>query len=152
MKLILLFTWFLCGLYALKAGEEKLGKRHGALKEYYNLLAVFLGPVAIAYCYLRGDAWNFIIGLFKAKQKDKAKPEIPVVIVDAKGNRLSDSVDVHDALTFLKQLIYDAVKKQCSDIFIDPKNESYSVRIRVDGAIKIYNMLPSDRRLRSSVP
>ena len=96
MKLILLFTWFLCGLYALKAGEEKLGKRHGALKEYYNLLAVFLGPVAIAYCYLRGDAWNFIIGLFKAKQKDKAKPEIPVVIVDAKGNRLSDSADVHD--------------------------------------------------------
>ncbi len=147
MKLILLFTWFLCGLYALKAGEEKLGKRHGALKEYYNLLAVFLGPVAIAYCYLRGDAWNFIIGLFKAKQKDKAKPEIPVVIVDAKGNRLSDSADVHDALTFLKQLIYDAVKKQCSDIFIDPKNESYSVRIRVDGAIKIYNMLPSDTAL-----
>ena len=147
VKLILLFTWFLCGLYALKAGEEKLGKRHGALKEYYNLLAVFLGPVAIAYCYLRGDAWNFIIGLFKAKQKDKVKQEIPVVIVDAKGNRLSDSADVHDALTFLKQLIYDAVKKQCSDIFIDPKNESYSVRIRVDGAIKIYNMLPSDTAL-----
>ena len=43
VKLILLFTWFLCGLYALKAGEEKLGKRHGALKEYYNLLAVFSG-------------------------------------------------------------------------------------------------------------
>ena len=147
VKLILLFTWFLCGLYALKAGEEKLGKRHGTLKEYYNLLAVFLGPVAIAYCYLRGNAWNFIIGLFQSKLKDKAKQEIPVVILDAKGNRLSDSVDVHDALTFLKQLIYDAVKKQCSDIFIDPKNESYSVRIRVDGAIKIYNMLPSDTAL-----
>ena len=147
VKLLLLFTWFLCGLYALKAGEEKLGKRYGTLKGYYNLLAVFLGPVAIAYCYLRGDAWNFIIGLFRARRNDKAKQEIPVVILDAKGNRLSDSGDEHDALSFLKQLIYDAVKKRCSDIFIDPKNDAYSVRIRVDGAIKIYNMLPSEMAL-----
>ena len=146
VNLILLFAWFLCGLYALKLGEEKLGKRHGIWKEYYNLLALFLGPPAIAFCCLQGDAREFILGLFREK-KAAVKQEIPVVIRDAKGNPLAESDDEHGTLTFLKQLIYDAVKKQCSDIFIDPKNDAYSVRIRVDGAIKVYNMLAADAAL-----
>ena len=146
VKLILLFAWFLCGLYALKIGDEKLGKRHSSLKEYYNLLALFLGPLAIAYCYLRENTWEFLLALFRESRKS-VKSEIPVVIRDAKGNPLADSEDEHGTQTFLKQLIYDAVKKQCSDIFIDPKNDSYSVRIRVDGAIKIYNILPVDAAL-----
>ena len=65
VKLILLFAWFLCGLYALKIGDEKLGKRHSSLKEYYNLLALFLGPLAIAYCYLRENTWEFLLALFR---------------------------------------------------------------------------------------
>ncbi len=146
VKLIFLFAWFLCGLYALKVGDEKLGKRHSSLREYYNLFALFLGPLAIAYCYLRENAWDFLLGLFRESRKSR-KAEIPVVIRDAKGNPLADSEDEHGTQTFLKQLIYDAVKKQCSDIFIDPKNEGYSVRIRVDGAIKVYNMLTVDAAL-----
>ena len=147
VKLILLFTWILCGLYALKIGDEKLGKRHSSFREYYNLLALFLGPLAIAYCYLRGSAWEFILNLFRDSHDSSEKQDIPVIIRDAKGNCLSDSEDEHGAQTFLKQLIFDAVKRQCSDIFIDPKNEGYSVRIRVDGAIKLYNMLAADAAL-----
>ena len=71
VKLIFLFAWFLCGLYALKVGDEKLGKRHSSLREYYNLFALFLGPLAIAYCYLRENAWDFLLGLFRESRKSR---------------------------------------------------------------------------------
>jgi type II secretory ATPase GspE/PulE/Tfp pilus assembly ATPase PilB-like protein len=38
-------------------------------------------------------------------------------------------------------MIYDAVSMRCSDIFIDPKDEAYVVRFRVDGMIRIYDTL-----------
>jgi type II secretory ATPase GspE/PulE/Tfp pilus assembly ATPase PilB-like protein len=144
-RLILLFSWFLAGLYALKAGEKKF-KKNATLHSYYNLFAIFLGPPALLFCHLTVDSADFVKILFSPKSKKKKNQEQLIMIKDSKGHNV-DTSDMHDGLSFLKEMLHNALQKGASDIFIDPKQKSYAIRIRVDGVIKVVGMFTEEQAL-----
>ena len=163
VKIILLFVWFLSGLFALKAGEkifrknaannsfyntavEKTLPKNVDLHSFYNLFAIFLGPLALLFCYLVGEGANLAKNLFSRKSKEEKYHELPITIIDSKGNNAA-TLDAHEGLSFLKQLLHDALLKGASDIFIDPKKDNYAIRIRVDGTIKVVDLLEEEQAL-----
>ena len=148
--IVILFCWFLCGLYALKQGAKVL-KPYKQYLPYYNLAAVFLGPPALCLCCLVEYGGNFFSG-FKAKKNGGKRNEIPLTIIDEKGNDIFQTIqdDNSGAVDLVKLMIYSALEKQqVSDIFIDPKNGDYTVRFRVEGQIKLFNTL--DERMAAAV-
>ena len=145
LKMIILFSWFLAGLYALKAGEKKF-KKNATLHSYYNLFALFLGPPALLFCHLTVDSADFLKNLFSPKSKKKKNQEPLIMIKDSKGHNV-DTSDMHDGLSFLKEMLNNALQKGASDIFIDPKQKSYAIRTRVDGVIKVVGMLTAEQAL-----
>ena len=80
----ILFCWFLAGLYALKQGAKVL-KAYKSCLPYYNLAAVFLGPVALVFCGAVEYGGRFLAG-FTAKKASGNRKEIPLTIIDEKGN------------------------------------------------------------------
>lgn len=145
-----LFCWFLAGLYALKQGARVL-KPYKQYLPYYNLAAVFLGPLAMGLCYAVEYGGKFFSGL-NSKSASRKRNEIPVTIIDEKGKDIFTTIqdDHSGAFDLVKLMIYSALEKQqVSDIFIDPKNGDYTVRFRVEGQIKLFNTL--DERMASAV-
>ena len=150
MSIGILFCWFLCGLFALKQGAKVL-KPYKQYLPYYNLMAVFLGPVALGICYLVKYGGKLFSGV-ASKSAARKRKEIPLTIIDEKGNDLFKTIQDENSGAFdlFKLMIYSALEKQqVSDIFIDPKNGDYTVRFRVDGQIKLFNTL--DERMAASV-
>lgn len=144
VNIILLFAWFLSGLYALKTGEKKL-QNNEKLLSFYNLFAIFLGPLAFLFCYLSSDGIDFMKNIFSPKLKKKKYKEFPITIIDSKGNTATS--DIGESLSFVKHMLLNALQKGASDIFIDPKIGSYSIRIRVDGVIKVVTVLEDEQAL-----
>ncbi len=148
--IVILFGWFLCGLYALKQGAKVL-KPYKQYLPYYNLAAVFLGPPALGVCLLVEYGDKFFAG-FAKKSAARKRNEIPLTIIDEKGNDIFRTLqdDHSGAFDLVKLMIYSALEKQqVSDIFIDPKNGDYTVRFRVEGQIKLFNTL--DESMASAV-
>ena len=146
----ILFCWFLAGLYALKQGAKVL-KAYKSCLPYYNLAAVFLGPVALVFCGAVEYGGRFLAG-FTAKKASGNRKEIPLTIIDEKGNDIFTAIqdDHSGAFDLVKLIIYSALEKQqVSDIFIDPKNGEYTVRFRVEGQIRLF--LTLDERMASAV-
>ena len=50
-----------------------------------------------------------------------------------------------DIVDQVKKLIYEAVIRRSSDIFIDPKDDAYIIRFRVDGMIRLYDTLLEEK-------
>ena len=84
MSIGILFCWFLCGLFALKQGAKVL-KPYKQYLPYYNLMAVFLGPVALGICYLVEYGGKLFSGV-ASKSAARKRKEIPLTIIDEKGN------------------------------------------------------------------
>ena len=142
ISIVIFFCWFLSGLYALKLGAKAL-KPYKPYLPYYNLGAVFLGPFALGVCGLVEYGEKFLAG-FHAKSAARKRNEIPLTIIDEKGNDIFQTIqdDHSGAFDLVKLIIYSALEKQqVSDIFIDPKNGDYTVRFRVEGQIKLFNTL-----------
>ena len=73
------------------------------------------------------------------------KPPPPEIdILDSRGKSVLslDDASYSESLEVMKELIFLALKKRASDIFIDPKKDSvYTVRLRVDGGLRMVRTL-----------
>ena len=65
-----------------------------------------------------------------------------LVFLDNHGRDLfAGKTDNSEVILYVKKMIYEAVTRHSSDIFIDPKDDAYIVRFRVDGMIRIYDTM-----------
>lgn len=135
---VLLMAWFAAGLYSLTLIADYEGRLDG-FKPLLNTLALFFGPVIL-----------LLFGGNKLYQEQikarifKPEPAPEIDILDSRGKSVIsiDGSSGSESLEIMKQLIFQALKKQASDIFIDPKgNSTYTVRFRVDGALRLIREL-----------
>ncbi|MCI5798823.1 MAG: GspE/PulE family protein [Victivallales bacterium] len=69
-------------------------------------------------------------------------PEIDILDSRGKSVLSLDDASYSESLEVMKELIFLALKKRASDIFIDPKKDSvYTVRLRVDGGLRMVRTL-----------
>jgi len=65
------------------------------------------------------------------------------VNVDSPYDRLSNSFE-ESAIQSVNALIYDGVKKDASDIHLEPRENNLLVRLRIDGALRDYPPFPQE--------
>ena len=86
---------------------------------------------------------NIIAGWLKNTLRRGSNVQLS--IFDARGEEMYGSDESHDlelsdAICELKKILYEAVRSNSSDIFIDPRSNGVQVvRIRVDGALRVMN-------------
>jgi type II secretory ATPase GspE/PulE/Tfp pilus assembly ATPase PilB-like protein len=70
---------------------------------------------------------------------------------DAKGNDGGRSKQAEKSRGFIsaKELVYDAIMRRATDIHLEPKEDEYSVRYRIDGVM--YPAEPFDRAMGESI-
>lgn len=79
---------------------------------------------------------------FTKKQPVQNTDYLNLVFLDSHGRDLFAGRNEYSQIVDLvKKMVYDAVTCHSSDIFIDPKDEAYVIRFRVDGMIRIYDTL-----------
>lgn len=138
INLLVLILWFLTGVYTLSfiAKYSGCGEK---TKAYLNTAALFAGPL----CLLVFGGFK----LYKVVLEDIVfrKPPPPEIdILDSRGKSVLslDDASYSESLEVMKELIFLALKKRASDIFIDPKKDSvYTVRLRVDGGLRMVRTL-----------
>ena len=138
INLLVLILWFLTGVYTLSfiAKYSGCGEK---TKTYLNTAALFAGPL----CLLVFGGFK----LYKVVLEDIVfrKPPPPEIdILDSRGKSVLslDDASYSESLEVMKELIFLALKKRASDIFIDPKKDSvYTVRLRVDGGLRMVRTL-----------
>ena len=146
LAITILLLWLLCGLYTVNWLNKKL------LEDKYNhsfyiSVSFFIGPFILAWFYWLNHAAQ--IRKFLADCLTK-KPEVDldylnIVFLKTPGRSSgSGLVDNSTVMDFLKKVIYDALKLNSSDIFIDPKNEVYMIRYRVNGEFQVHGTLQEE--------
>lgn len=143
LPILILYLWFLSGLYSVNKLKQE--KPKGLLL----FAAYFTGPFGFLYFYYLQNK-DSIRKLFDFKPK--GKPEnteyLNLVFLDSHGRDMfAGKTESTDAVNFVKKMVYDAVVRRSSDIFIDPKNDAYVIRFRIDGMIRIYDTLLEEKAL-----
>ncbi|MBO4647906.1 MAG: type II/IV secretion system protein [Lentisphaeria bacterium] len=142
ISIIVLYAWFLCGLIAVKMHQRNKHANKSLVFAFF-----FIGPFGLAWLYFvqyKDEILKFI-------KSRNVKPEdteyLDVVIMNNSGKEMSVSHNTANAAVIdaVKKMLYDAITRRSSDIFIDPKDDASVVRFRVDGMIRIYDTLQSDQ-------
>ena len=142
ISIVVLYAWFLCGLFTVNLYHKSKQANRSLLFAYF-----FLGPLGLARLYFV-QYKEEIIQFFKAR---KVKPEDleyqDVVIMNNSGKEMAASHNANNAevIDGVKKMLYDAIVRRSSDIFIDPKDDTSVIRFRVDGMIRLYDTLLSDQ-------
>ena len=141
---LILYLWFLSGLYS----AEKL-KTDKQTNRIFLLLSFFLGPAGIIWWYYRQNRETFRkYFTFKSKGKAENTDYLDLVFLDSHGRDMfAGRTEFSQAVNSVKKMIYEAVTHRSSDIFIDPKDDAYIIRFRVDGMIRIYDTFLEDKAL-----
>ena len=143
ISVLLLYAWLFLGLYSYykrpKNSESK----------WLNFLFFFTGPFGLIWNLVKGNPEFFqFFSKFKTKRKAENKKFLNLVFLDSHGRDMYADADSNtDIYEIVQKMIYDAVVKNCSDIFIDPKGSAYVVRFRIDGMIRIYDTFLEDNAL-----
>ncbi|MBR2364784.1 MAG: type II/IV secretion system protein [Lentisphaeria bacterium] len=141
--------WFLAGLWAMKSFSEN-HKLHlpSLARSFMILLSPLLGLIgAAAYVFLTQQ--KQISDLIKAgKSASQKKAEkMDLTLLDEHGRDVQQKSGNQAGIPTVKKIIWDALNLNASDIFLDPKNDSYLIRFRVDGAIRVHSTLPVQEAL-----
>ncbi len=137
-----LYAWLLCGLYTVALLQKEKHAKKGFL-----FAAFFLGPVGLGRLYLQQYGGS-LSGIFNFRKKPvEATDYLDLIILDSRGREMGagHNAEPAEVVNAVKKLLYDAIVRRSSDIFIDPKNEASVVRFRVDGMIRIYDTLLADK-------
>ena len=144
---IFAFCWFLSGFWAAGSfAKQKNSRMPANLKVCILLFAPVLG-IAGAALFLLFQNSKKITEIFKQKNKKDVEKKQDLIILDEHGHDMLQKNGGLDGAYIVKDLIWDALEAETSDIFIDPKNDSYLVRLRVDGFIRIHSTLPEREAL-----
>lgn len=150
ISLAILYGWFLLGLYTVKMQSGVKMPLLGKYRRAFSFAAFFAGPIGLGI-YYGTENWDVIKKHLAFAQKPQpvvVAKHLNLIFLDSKG---SDMFATHNAssevIEYVKKFIYDAVERGCSDVFIDPKDDAYMIRFRVDGLIRLYDTVLSDKAL-----
>lgn len=141
--------WVFCGLYFARQG----GKQGSPIPYRYRTLFVLCAPYA---GFLGGIVYGSLLfkeeikAFFGVKKKEsKPRPELNITVLDEKGRDFFSLSGGDSFVTnFVKLLLYDAMKKGASDIFMDPRQgDEAEIRFRIEGSIRTYQILPEKEAL-----
>ncbi|MBQ9338414.1 MAG: type II/IV secretion system protein [Lentisphaeria bacterium] len=142
ISIIVLYAWILAGLYTVRLLPKDKRANRGLL-----FAAFFIGPFGLLWIYLR-EYKDQLAKLFDFKKQPEEDTQfLDLVILDSRGKEMASGHNAAniEVINAVKKLLYDAITKRSSDIFIDPKDDASVVRFRVDGMIRIYDTLLSDK-------
>ena len=142
IAVVILYGWFLSGLFTVK-----MLKNVKKPDPYQVLLSFFIGPFGLGWIWVQDhrDLIKEYLKFRKRQPKDNTD-YLNLVFLDNHGRDMfTGRTENSDIVDKVKRLIYDAVVRRCSDIFIDPKDDAYIVRFRVDGMIRIYDTLLEEK-------
>ena len=146
LPITLLYLWLLCGLYTVNWLNKKL-LEDKYNRSFYISVSFFIGPIILVWFYWLNHGAQIRKFLVDSLKKT---PEIDldylnIVFLKTRGRSSgSGLVDNSTVMDFLKKVIYDALKLNSSDIFIDPKNEVYIIRYRIDGEFQVHGTLQEE--------
>ncbi|MDD3885317.1 MAG: GspE/PulE family protein [Victivallaceae bacterium] len=137
IKILILAVWIFSGAYALNAAAAVNCRPR--LRGWFDLIALLAGPVVIAILFCRSWLIENFSGVFG--KNGEIKRDFDIEIFDSRGQKVLDMADAdetgHDSIYITRKLIFDALSKRASDIFLDPKpGEVIQVRYRIDGALR----------------
>ncbi len=168
IKLILLIGYvYLCLYIVQRLQFSRLVPKN--YKTAANLVALFFGPFFFAVLVTADVIFNYsgtnigTTGRLKEKlhntftklQSMDFSPSVDseITLMSSSGKDLKEvfghgrgkKQDRH-ILNLTEEIVFGALSEKASDILIDPKNDStYSVRMRVDGMLRLINELESDK-------
>ena len=141
------FCWFMTGFWAAKSiNELKSSSIPANLKPCIVLFCPVMGLIgAVLFFYFQYS--KKITEYINQKNKKNNEKKQDLIILDEHGRDMLQKNGGLDGAYIVKNLIWDALESKTSDIFIDPKNESYLIRLRVDGFIRVHSTLPEREAL-----
>ena len=144
LSIIILYAWYLTGLYTIKRIVKDKNPN-----PYQILLSLFFGPFVLGWILLQENKDKILEFFNSGKQGKETNHEfLNLVFLDNHGQDLfAGRSDNSAIIEYVKKMVYQAVTLRSSDIFIDPKDDSYTVRLRVDGMIRIYDTMPEEKAL-----
>lgn len=134
--------WVFSGFWVTWYMENRAsrGRIPEALFPYLTLLALFLGPLMFLVFSILDIGSGTLFARLKAAAQER-RDRCDITIYDARGQETgADSAGNGDsgaAFREAKKILYAALQKHASDVFIDPRNNGEQVvRLRVDGALQ----------------
>jgi type II secretory ATPase GspE/PulE/Tfp pilus assembly ATPase PilB-like protein len=133
--LSILVIWCFSFIWALKYIKDNFNEPF--VKKYFiylNYFALILGPVIfiVIICFS-----NKLFNKFFNKVSNAMDENTSIALLDNRGKELFTEDNSNESLKIVKTIFSTALTLHSSDIFIDPKPDSYcSVRLRVDGALR----------------
>lgn len=143
ISVLILYFWLFSGFYSVKR------LRNADISPWLLFPIFFLGPLGLLlelWKKYRETILKFFH--FTAGKKKSKKDFLNLIFLDSQGNDLfAENDNNSEIFEYVQKMIYEAVVKNCSDVFIDPKEHSYLVRFRIDGMIRTYDTIPERNAL-----
>ena len=128
------------------------GRQDSPIPYMYRGLYVLFSPFA---GFISALVYGFflykepILKLLGLQKEEKPQPEQALIVLDEKGRDFF-SLGGGDTfvINFVRLMLYDAITKGASDIFMDPRQGGEAeIRFRVEGSIRSYQLLPEAEAL-----
>ncbi|MHC4131206.1 MAG: GspE/PulE family protein [Planctomycetota bacterium] len=164
VKLLLLIGWvYLCLYTAYRIQFSTLVSKER--REIASFFGIFLGPILLLILIFMtvmhrkeengGSTLELLKEQFLSMTRkisfSSGKGDMMIELLDSSGRNISDiyghgsSGKVDQILDLTKQIIFDALEEEASDILIDPKgNSNYAVRFRMDGVLSTVDEFDAD--------
>ena len=144
ISVFILYGWLLAGLFTVKQLKNKK-----KANRYQILASFFIGPFGLAWIWIQENQDKIQQWCQFTKSKAVENTEyLNLVFLDNHGRDLfAGRTENSEIVDLVKKMVYEAVTRRSSDIFIDPKDDAYVVRFRVDGMIRIYDTLQEENAL-----
>ena len=117
ISFVILYGWLLAGLYAVK-----LLKSSSQASSYQVLLSYFIGPFGLGWIWMQENKETIQHYLdFKKTKTTENTDYLNLVFLDSHGRDLfSGRQENSQIVGIVKKMVYEAVSRRSSDIFIDP--------------------------------
>ncbi len=149
-KLLVLYLWFLSGLYAFRKLTKSGRTVFGSHAQLFNFLSFFFGPLMLLYLYFQENRefFSFLRHFSKNGSHKTGTAYMNLTFLNSHGHDMfANREDLSLGVNLAKQILYEAITRNASDVFIDPKEDASMIRFRIDGMIRIYDTLLGDKGL-----
>jgi type II secretory ATPase GspE/PulE/Tfp pilus assembly ATPase PilB-like protein len=164
VKLFLLIGWvYVCLYTAYRIQFSPLVSKER--REIASLVSIFLGPLLVLFLMLfnvieqRSGSGGSTLEILKEQIRSVTRKisfsggrgDAMIELLDTSGRNISDiyghgkSGKVDQILDLTKQIVFDGLEEEASDILIDPKSDStYALRFRIDGVLSTIEEFDAD--------
>ncbi|MHC4264957.1 MAG: GspE/PulE family protein [Planctomycetota bacterium] len=164
VKIFLLIGWvYICLYTAYRIQFSPLVSKER--REIASLFGIFLGPILVLFLLIynvikqRSEGELSTLDILKEQIQSVTRKisfsgsrgDTMIELLDSSGRNISDiyghgkSGKIDQILDLTKQIIFDALEEEASDILIDPKsNSTYALRFRIDGVLSTVEEFDAD--------